>query len=160
MKPYAANTDVAPEKTRAEIERIVTRYGATRFMSGWEENGAAVMFEMRGRRVRFSLSLPERTDPRFSQRRSGRPAPTTAGITRAYEQAVRSLWRALFLVIKAKLEAVESGIAVFESEFLAHIVVPGTNQTFGEWAIPQIAEAYDRGLALPPLLGPATGGGS
>ena len=44
------------------------------------------------------------------------------------------------------------GAAVFESEFLAHIILPGSGQTFGEWAIPQIARAYDEAGTMPPML--------
>ena len=152
MSTYASATMVSPDKTRAEIERLVSRYGATKFVSGWEEAGAAVLFEMKGRRIRFNLAMPDKGDPRFlytPQRQSRR---TAADQERAYQQHIRSSWRALFLVIKAKLEAVEAGIGVFESEFLAHIVVPGTGQTFGEWAIPRIAQAYDHGAPLPPML--------
>ena len=150
MTTYAVNTIVAPEKTRAEIERVVTRYGATKFVSGWEESGAAVLFEMRGRRVRFSLPLPDKSDERFLTGH-GRRQRTFAERQKAYDQHVRSAWRALYLVIKAKLEAVESGIGVFESEFLANIVLPGTGETFGEWAIPKIAAAYN-GTPMPPML--------
>jgi hypothetical protein len=33
-------------------------------------------------------------------------------------------WRALLLMIKAKVEAVESGVVTFEDEWLAHFVLP------------------------------------
>lgn len=151
MTTFASTTTVAPEKTRAEIDRIVTKYGATQFASGWEGSGAAVMFEMRGRRVRFNLPFADKDDKRFTHGRHWRRS-TAAEQQKAYDQHVRSAWRALYLVIKAKLEAVASGIAVFESEFLAHIVIPGSGQTFGEWAIPQIERAYDEAGSLPPML--------
>jgi hypothetical protein len=54
------------------------------------------------------------------------------------------------LVIKAKLEAVESGIACFEEEFMAHIVLPD-GRTVGEHVIPGIAQAYETGN-VPALL--------
>ena len=54
------------------------------------------------------------------------------------------------LVIKAKLEAVEAGISVFEEEFLANIVMPdGTS--FGKWALPQLDEIYET-REVPPML--------
>ena len=56
---------------------------------------------------------------------------------RIQEQEVRRRWRALLLVIKAKLEAVESGISTMDSEFLAFVVLP-SGMTFGEWAAPQL----------------------
>lgn len=157
MTTYASDTTVSPEKTRAEIERLVSKHGATSFVSGWEASGAAIMFQMKGRRIRFCLPMPAKDDRRFHTTPHGRRR-TAADAQRAHEQHVRSSWRALYLVIKAKLEAVEAGIGVFESEFLAHIVLPGTGQTFGEWAIPRIAEAYDNGAAMPPMLPGAEAG--
>ena len=75
---------------------------------------------------------------------------TVAQTRQASEQAVRQRWRALALVIKAKLEAVESGITCFEDEFMAHIVLPNGN-TVSQWLIPQISSAYENG-AMPKLL--------
>ena len=54
-------------------------------------------------------------------------------------------------MIKAKLEAVASDISTFESEFLAHIVLPN-NKTVADTLLPQIADAYKNGK-MPPLLG-------
>ncbi len=72
----------------------------------------------------------------------------------AYDQACRQRWRALLLVIRAKLEAVTVGISTIETEFLANIVLPD-NTTAGEWMLPQIDRAY-RTDEMPPLL-PAAG---
>jgi len=72
----------------------------------------------------------------------------------AHDQACRQRWRALLLVIKAKLEAVTAGISTIETEFLANIVLPD-NTTAGEWMLPQIDRAYRTG-EMPPLL-PAAG---
>jgi hypothetical protein len=150
MTTFASTTTVPPEKSRSEIERLVTKYGASRFVSGWEEKSAAVLFEMKGRRVRFSLPMPDPKDRRFTHGKSSWTLPATKQKA-LLDQAVRSSWRALLLVIKAKLEAVETGITTFEDEFLAHLVLPN-GQTVGEWAIPMIAEAYDKGINLPPML--------
>lgn len=40
--------------------------------------------------------------------------------------------------VKAKLEAVVSGVSTFETESLAHIVVLSTGKTIGECIIPQL----------------------
>jgi hypothetical protein len=144
------------EKSRAELERLVVRYGATSFQLGWEATTAVVAFRLHDRFVRFDLGLPHESDPRFrksKRRRYGDYLDNTAAQRAAVCAAEhRRRWRALLLVIKAKLEAVDSGITTFEEEFLAHLVVPG-GKTFGAWAVPQIAEAYKRGMDLPPLLG-------
>ena len=74
---------------------------------------------------------------------------------KAWEQAQRSAWRALNLVIKAKLESVKAGIFTFEQEFLPHILLPN-GQTVGEFMVPQIETAYQGGQ-MPPLLAAAGG---
>lgn len=142
---YAATTTVPIEKSKMEIERMLTRYGASKFASGWDATGATILFECAGRRVRFVLPLPIATDPKFARRDSRRMDPTAA-----LAQASRARWRSLALCIKAKLEAVESGIESFESAFLAHVVLPG-GETVGTWIEPQLTETYATGR-MPPLL--------
>ena len=167
MATYAERTEVAPDRSRGEIERILTRYGASAFGYGWldgegrKAGQAAITFHAQGKHVRFVLPLPRkdadeivythRNQPRYSWRKR-----TEKQQEEAYDQAVRQRWRALVLVIKAKLEAVESGIVTFEEEFMAHIVLP-SGETVGEWFVPQLEQAYETQqmppglmLALPP----------
>lgn len=150
MSKFAADTSVSSDRSRAEIERTLSRYGAVGFMYGWSGANAVVAFEMSGRRIRFDLPLPAKDDKRFwyTPNRNTKRSPSQAEAE--WEQACRQRWRALSLVIKAKLEAVESGISVFEEEFLANIVLPG-NQRVGTWLLPQIADAYASGK-MPPML--------
>ena len=54
------------------------------------------------------------------------------------------------MIIKAKFEAIESGITTFEEEFLAKLMIPG-GRTLGEAIIPQMDEVCRLGK-LPPLL--------
>ena len=67
------------------------------------------------------------------------------------QQIERQRWRALLLVIKAKLEAIESGISSFDEEFMSNIVL-SNGQTAGDYWIPQIEETYRTGQ-MPPMLG-------
>lgn len=58
---------------------------------------------------------------------------------------------------------VEAGITEFETEFLAHIVLPD-GETVGSWMRPQLERAYAVGrmpelLPLPPTTRPALGEG-
>ena len=150
MSRFAETTTVTSEKSRAEIERTLARYGADQFMYGWAEENALVAFRMSGRHIKFVLPMPDRNDKEFTHTPTRGNRRSVAQIESAYEQAVRQRWRALNLVIKAKLEAVESGITEFDDEFMAHIVLPD-GQTFGDWARPQIELAYSQG-DMPPLL--------
>lgn len=144
---YAEGTDVPVERSRAEIERLLTRYGATRFMSGWDQTQATIAFEAHGRRVRFQIALPAFADVVKTEKGRNRSEKDQR---LAKDREERRRWRALALVIKAKLEAVESKVCAFEDEFLAHFVLPG-GATVGERLAPWIGEAYTSGK-VPPLL--------
>jgi hypothetical protein len=150
---YAARTDVPADRSRGEIERLLFRYGATAFQYGWEGDTAAIGFKLADRYVRILLPMPDRADPAFRQSEGGRRRSAETQ-QRAYEQAVRQRWRALVLIIKAKLEAIASGITTLEREFLADVVMPN-NETVGQWLQPQIEAAYQSGR-MPPLLPGAT----
>lgn len=152
MTAYASETKVPIEKSRAEIEATVRRYGATGFMSGWTEDQAMVMFAAHSRQVRFIVKMPRRDEKRFTTYKRGYSEyqRTDTAARAEWDQACRQRWRALCLVIKAKLEAVESGISVFEDEFLANIVLPD-GSLVGDAIRPSIALAYETG-SLPPLL--------
>ena len=150
MTRYAQNTTVSITKSLAEIERIVERFGASDFAYMTSKTGqSAVVFEINNRRVRFIISTPSETAQEFTQTSKGRAR--TASVRRElWEQARRQRWRALALVVKAKLEAIESGITEFEDEFMAHIVLP-SGQTVGDFMKPQITQAYLEGT-LPSML--------
>lgn len=154
MSRYAEQTSVPSDRSRSEIERTLTRYGATAFAYGWSGSTAQIMFELRtergSRRVRFSLPMPDRSAPEFRLTPSTRRVRSAEQQASAFEQAVRQRWRALALVIKAKLEAVSAGITTVEDEFLAHIVLPD-GSTVGEYAAPGIDRAYELG-EMPPML--------
>lgn len=144
---YAADTSVSVEKSRGEIEKLLTKHGCDGFMYYADRGHAQVAFRMHERMIRFDLTLPSIADFAVGERRKRTPEAAT----RAWEQACRASWRALALVIKAKLEAVAAGITTFEIEFLPHVIVPG-GKVFHEVALPQIAAAYASGK-MPPLLG-------
>ncbi len=146
---YAENTSVSVEKSKADIERTLQRYGADQFMHGWNDTQAIIAFTMHGRQVKFLLPMPDRNSKDFWQTETGKARQADAAF-KSWEQACRQRWRALGLVIKAKLEAVESGITVFEDEFMAHIVLPN-GSTVSQFMTPQIESAYETGQ-MPGLL--------
>lgn len=147
---YASKTGVASEKSRAEIEKTLGRYGASQFAYVTGTNGAMIAFQANGRMIRMQVPLP---DPaKFERSPAGRRWPKERAL-QAWEQAGRQRWRALALVVKAKLEAVESGVATFETEFLPYTVIPGSKHTMAEEFVPKLAEAYKTGKPPQLLLG-------
>lgn len=149
---FAAGTEVPIHKSRADIEALLHRYGADRFISGTETGRAFIGFQVQEKYVRFLLPLPLVTDEEFqSKSRRGRPPSEDPAIKR-WDQECKRRWRALHLCVKAKLEAVDSGISTFEEEFLAHIVMPN-GKTLGEIAVPQLEEMGKNGKMPKLMLG-------
>lgn len=141
---FAEGTTVAPEKTRAEIETIVRRYGAKEFASGWNGTTASIQFMAHGRRVRFSLAMP---DDKWA--RANRPRRSSKALSDLVAEEERRRWRCLLLAIKAKLEIVSTGITNFEEEFLSHIVVED-----GRTVYEAIVEAAVNGRPMLPPVSP------
>lgn len=144
---YAESTSVPVERSRAEVERLLTKYGATDFGYINRPDSAHLMFRASDRNVMFKLTYPKAGERRPRNSRS------SSEVLR--EKEIRRRWRALGLVIKAKLESVASGIEVFEDAFLAQIVLPG-GRTVGEEIRGNIMEAYKHNSSVPLL--PAWGG--
>lgn len=149
MGTYASQTTVSSEKSRNEIEQTLKRYGATQFAYGWQGPQAVIGFTMYDRQMRFYLPLPDPTEREFTRTPTGRQR-STAEALKAHAQAEKQRWRALLLIVKAKLEAVESGIVTFEEEFAMHVVLPD-NRRVSDHVVPMIEEAYVTGL-VPSML--------
>jgi hypothetical protein len=150
---FAQDTIISPERSRVEIETLLKKYQATTFGYATDAGQAMVQFRLHDRIVRFLIPMPKiedaRKTPAGRQRRRDK-------VPVALAQEERRRWRALLLVIKAKLEAVDSNITNFETEFLAHIVMPD-GKTVGAHILPAVAAAYASGK-MPKGLLPAWGG--
>lgn len=130
---YAAGTKVPIDKTRLEIERTMTKYGATHFATFSEPDRAMIAFRLKERNVRFTLALPAKMT----------------------DQIRRQRWRALLLVIKAKLESVESEIETIEEAFLPHIVMPTGRTVYEEIKQPVALNYQGQNVPLLPPPSPA-----
>jgi hypothetical protein len=145
-RAYAEGTTVSAEQSRGDIERTLRRHGASSFMYATHEQTGIVGFVLHGRQIRFALPLPDVEDERFRLTPERRTRRSREAQMKAWEAECRRSWRALALVIKAKLAAVEDGIVEFEREFLAHMVVPGSGgMTFYEAVAPQLDRALEGG---------------
>ena len=126
---YAKNTQVNQAASVAEIESTVSRFGAEAFGYGWAGNAGYVEFAVQSRRVRILVPMPEREAEEFTRTETGKVRAKSAA-TKAWEQAKRQRWRALALVVKAKLTAVEAGIRTFEEEFGMDFVLDDGRRVF------------------------------
>lgn len=150
MPRYASATSISADRSRAEIEKLLRQHGATGFAYGWqddqeEKSRARIEFMMQHRHLRFELALPSVSD--FDMTPGGRRHRRPEDQERVWEQACRSSWRALLLIIKAKLEAIAIGVSVFEQEFLAFIVTRD-GRTVADIIVPQLTAQGSSRLML------------
>lgn len=124
---YGAYTKVPLDRTMNEIVAMLKKAGAESIAQFEDNKQLAVQCFAQDRLLRFAVTLPESPQGR------------------------RQRGRALMLVIKAKLESVESEVETFDEAFLANIVTPG-GPTVADWLIPQIEEGYRIGKMPTQLL--------
>ena len=77
MPKYAENTAVSSSRSRDEIERTLSRYGATQFAYAWAEGRGMIGFVLNGKQVRLSVPFPDR-----SARSSPIPPPGEPSVLR------------------------------------------------------------------------------
>lgn len=170
MKAYAAGTIVSVEKTKSEIDTLLGKHGATQrgIMADDEERRAMVAFVIGGRHYRLDVPLPDMSkfaDPSKPdwQQAKGITVPRgwpNWGIEKrkqwtrnSMDQSERERWRAVLLMLKAKLELVRIGISTVEREFMADLVLPN-GSTVAHMLETQIADVLAG--ETPRLLGPAS----
>lgn len=141
MRAYASRTQVPVDRSKAEIERILKTAGASSIATLMEDERAALAFKIAGRNYRFMVPLTAST--------SGRSRSMDQN---SREQLKRQRWRALALIVKAKLEAARSGIVSLETEMLPYAVLPG-GRTVADEALPALERAYAGGRDVPLLPG-------
>lgn len=144
---YAKNTSVPVNRSRDEIEKILTRYGADQFIYCREASIVTIGFRYKRIPIILELNLPDPKD--FEETPRGRQRTPSAGL-QEWEKACRQQWRAMALIIKAKLEGIESGITTFEKEFLAFISLPN-GSTVADIALPKITKALQENK-MPKLM--------
>lgn len=124
---YAERTTVTVSQSKEELDSLLKSKGADQIGIGWESERCLVMFRCGGRHIKMVIPMPD--DP----------------------QKEMSRWRGINFVIKAKFEAVETGIHTFDEMFMSDMVMPN-GKTIKEFLIPQIEQAYETGK-MPALLG-------
>lgn len=154
MRRFASDTNVTPERTQGEIVEILKRYKATDYMTGWTQGRALVAFRLKDIGIRYLVPMPDPQAREFARDARDNVRKPEHRI-KHWEQACRQRWRALLLIIKAKLEAIASGISSIEEEFLANVVTPH-GPTIGQMIIPQLPEIRKGGEVnlLPALPAP------
>lgn len=129
MGKFAEKTRVPVFQSIGEIQRTVEKYGAFAFQFVVEDKRAGIAFKIAEpkRMIKLAVELPDD------------------------DQGIRQRWRALLLVVKSKLECVESGIETFDEAWMPHIVVERTGQTLGQLLLGDMDKKLESG-EMPKLL--------
>jgi hypothetical protein len=131
-RAYAEGTAVSVEKSKAELEGLLGKHGATQrgIMADDEAGRAVVVFVIRDHQYRLEIPLPtlDLCKPEDGEEPRGwwgwGEERRNAWIRFERSQQCRERWRAVVLLIKAKLELVRIGVSTIEREFLADLVLP------------------------------------
>lgn len=115
---YAEGTKVSVEKSRAELTTILTKHGIERqaWMTGPE--GDQLGFVYRGRSYRLQVNKPTYAEA------TSHLSYTTSGMNYVEKEWMRR-WRALVLLLKAKIEFAEGDDDAFVREFMPFLLTAG-----------------------------------
>ena len=133
MAKYASNTTVTTDRSKAEIERTLMRYGCDEFHYGRSTDGAAIGFIYKGRKIKLDVPLPDRQE--YKANKTG---------DAQWEKECRRVWRVLLLWIKGNLEVVALGRITFEDIFLAQTCLPN-GSTVGQEIQEKVGEMATSG---------------
>lgn len=146
MTRFASTTSVPIDRSQGEIQRTLQRYGANEFMFGNGDGFFCVAFRFKERAIKIKIDAPAKySKPRWTGDTSKIENPR-------FDQELRQRFRCVLLVIKAKLEAVESGIVTVEQEFMPYLVMPD-GRTVSEHSMPAILGAYASGKMPKSIFG-------
>ena len=141
---YASGTQVPEYRSRAEIERLLMRYGADEFGYVTRKAEALIGFVYNGIRIQMSVPLPDREDPKFASTPTGRTTRSDSRAFNEWQKEIRRRWRSLCLVIKALLVGVDDGVLRFEEAFLPYVVM-GDGLTICQHVLPHMQKALESG---------------
>lgn len=152
---YAQGTNVSAERSQAEIQNTLRRFGANRLMIGVddEEHTAMIGFQRGDRQYRVQVRMP--SPDQFEKSPKGRTR-TAAVKYKAYNQELRRRWRTLANGVKAMLALAEDGLIPVEELLLPFTMLP-EGGTVADHVLPDLEIAAKAGelpeLNLLPGLG-------
>jgi hypothetical protein len=153
---YAEGTAVSVEKTVSELTSMIRKAGGAQIAQLDDHDRFVLAFSMSERQVRFTVSFDPPTHQRFAMKRVNQhysqPATNQQRIDASAAHR-RQRMRALLLVVKAKLESVESEVETFEEAFLANVVMSDGATVYDRVSQP-IALEYQTGKPALMLEGP------
>lgn len=124
VRRYAEGTKVSVESSRGEITGILAKHGVKRM--GWMGDEAAdeLMFELGGGSYRFRIERPT-AEGLLARDGHEYTYPRNIDWHAKADAEWRRRWRANVLLLKAKLEFIDSGDTTLDRELLPYRVLKG-----------------------------------
>lgn len=122
---YAEGTRVSVESSRGEITGILAKHGVQRM--GWMggPEGDQLMFELAGGSYRLDIRKPSLDEVKARYTAEGGRWNLVYDEAAKVEAEWRRRWRANVLLLKAKLEFIDSGDTTLERELLPYRLLKG-----------------------------------
>ena len=149
---YANKTKVSIENSQIEIQKLLRKYGATRYAIDWKNNN--ILFELLGRSVRIHVKDPNINDKEIQLTPSGYQR-NSSNIQIAFNQAKRQMWRVMLLFLKSTLEAIDMGVIELDQAMFPYFLLPN-GKTVAEQLLPQLSSNVSI-LSLPQFNGDKEG---
>jgi hypothetical protein len=140
MNSYASGTKVSEAKSHFELQQLFKKFGCegTGYME--HEDETRLMFAKDGVTYKFTLRFP---DGESQIKVGSNYRPGTHGSKLDYERARKM--RALVMIVKAQLVAIEEGIATWDDMFIGQTVTDN-GQTIAERWGPQVTQKCLEGV--------------
>lgn len=138
---YASKTKTSTGRSRDELEALLARYGVQHYGLLNQPGMLALAFQIGGHNHRIAIPLPDPQERRFRYGPGG-GIRTEKGRQDAAQQEVRARYRALLLVVKARLE-------------LAHLLGQPVESAFSEYRVlsdGRTVQEHVTGTDNPPAL--------
>lgn len=138
---YMETTEIAADKTAAEITSLLVKSGARQIAMEYGTGGKleGLRFALLIEKVPVSFALPVRVDPVFQIINGRRPKESwkkgsqQSSAAKDREQAERVAWRQLLRWVQAQLAMIDTGMVQAHEVFLPYLIHAGTNQTLFEF---------------------------
>ena len=123
MARYAEGTKVSVESSRGEITGILAKHGVQRM--GWmgSPEGDQLMFELAGGQYRLNIERPTLEEVRKRYIADGGRWNLVYDEQGKVDAEWRRRWRANVLLLKAKLEFIDSGDTTLDRELMPYRVL-------------------------------------
>lgn len=130
---FMETTKIAPERTVAEIQKILSNYGANAVLTEYKDREvSAVSFKINieGRDVPFRLPCRDEAISDFLFKRKKNMTHTDRVIDNIKEQAKRVAWRQILRWVEAQMAMVETDMVKIHEVFLPYMQTPNGETLF------------------------------